>query len=134
MAVITRAAMIVVAVAAIAWLAIWLHDARLFARASEATLHARTQAQVEAAIAELGRAGRHSPSTITQTGAAYLMVRSGQSARGARLLERVAREEPRNPGVWSLLAIADERIDPARAAYAAARFRQLIPPVAPART
>ena len=130
-AVIVRAAMFLVAIAAIVVSAVWLHDARSYAHAQKVALAARTPAQFERAapLFEKGRALQ--PDTLSQAAEAVALLRAGQNARAGSVLEEVVRREPRNVRAWIGLYLADRTANPARAAEAQRHIRELAPPVGP---
>jgi hypothetical protein len=128
-AVIARLAMLLTATAVIAVSAVWLHDARTFASAQSAALSARTPAEAERAVRMFERSDALSPDGLAKSAEAYTLARAGQEPRAAALLEDVVRQEPRNVRAWAGLYLVDRRRDPRRAAFAAARVRELSPPV-----
>jgi predicted Zn-dependent protease len=124
-AVIARLAMLLTAAAAIAVSAIWLNDARSQAAATDALNASRF---VEAArLYQHGRA--LAPDSASKASEAFALLKAGRPGDAAALLEQVVRREPRNARAWSALAFADRDRDPARAAEALARVRELSPPV-----
>jgi predicted Zn-dependent protease len=127
--VLVRIGMVVVALAAIVVMAIWWNDARLLGDARHAAVTARTPADVERAARLFERSRRLSPDTLPQTGEAFMLLRAGQLDRGVRLLDDIVRREPRNATAWGLIAIAEQKRDPARAALARAKEAALNPPV-----
>ena len=127
--VIPRVAMLLVAVVAIAAGAAWLHDARVFARAQDASLKAKTPAQLQRAAARFDDVGTLTPDTLARSAEAYTLLRAGQQAPAEALLEGVLRTEPRNVRAWAALYFADRGRKPARAAFAQAQARRLSPTV-----
>ena len=121
--------MVLVALAAIAAMAIWWNDARLLDNARKAGVVARSPAQVQSAARLFERSRRLNPDSLPQTGEAFMLIRAGQVDRASKLLEDVVRNESRNATAWGLIAIAEQKRDPARAAQARARAAALNPPV-----
>jgi hypothetical protein len=58
------------------------------------------------------------------------MTFSGRRQRGVDLLEQLLDREPENADAWAALATILAPTEPARAAAARRRFRELSPPVA----
>jgi hypothetical protein len=128
--VIVRAGLLVAAVAAIAWLAIDLHEARLQdAGTAVATGPAKglTPARVARAERDLrdadGLSAHRDPAALR----ARLLLRTGHPAQATQILERLVDEEPENAIYWLGLAAAARRVDPPLAARARARIKQLSP-------
>src|SRR4051812_3391985 len=128
-AVIARLAMLLVAAAAIAVSAVWLHDARSQSAASAAVNAARSPSELEHAATLFRRGKALVPDTAAIAAEAYALVGAGQNERAAALLEKVVRREPRNARAWAALALSSSHFDSARAAAARARVRVLAPPV-----
>jgi tetratricopeptide (TPR) repeat protein len=121
----TRIAMLAAAVAVIAVSAIWLRDAHLVAEGQSAA----AAGNYERAADLYGRVGSLSAGTLAETSRAFALLGAGQPARAAGLAEDAVRSEPRYIRAWAVLALAERRLDPARAAQAQARIRELGPPV-----
>jgi hypothetical protein len=124
-AVIARIGMLAAALAAIAVSAVWLHDAHSFSSAQNAALAAKTPAGFEHAAALFRKGRALSPDAPAQAGEALALLRAGQKAPAAAVLEDALRQEPRNVRLWVGLYLAD----PARAGAARAKIRELAPPV-----
>ena len=123
-AVIARLAMLLTAAAAIAVSAVWLHDARSQATATDAL----NASQFERAAGLFRRGRTLAPDAGPKASEAFALLKAGRPDQAAPLLEEVVRSEPRNARAWSALAFADRERDPARARFAAARARALAPP------
>jgi predicted Zn-dependent protease len=130
--VIARAAVILVAVAALAWLGVNLRgydkltDGQRLALAPNATDASAAQA------ARLLQDARFlNPDTRPMIAKGALLVARGGAGvkQGRALLERAVRDEPDNVVAWSVLASAMRRLDPKRAREARARALELSPPV-----
>ena len=122
---IVRVSVLVVAAVAIAWLAIWLHDARVFAHAQRVAAAARTPAMLERAAGLFADASAHTPDTLPESGRGYVLGAAGRYGQGIALLRDVTRREPRNAAAWELLSITAARVDPQLAARARARALRL---------
>src|SRR4051794_4379131 len=120
-AVIARLFLLVAAVAAIAVSAVWLHDARSQAAATDA-LNA-SHFDEAARLYQRGRA--LAPDSAAKASEAFALLKAGHADRAAALLEEVVRREPRNARAWSALAFAERDRDRARAAEALAQVRKL---------
>jgi predicted Zn-dependent protease len=127
--IVVRIALAAVAAAAIFALFTWLHQVRVFNDARAAAVPARTPAQVDAAVAKLRDAARHTPDTLPETGEAFVLIRAGRKEEGERIVRSVLRREPSNVTAWGLLALALDGRDPAGAAAARAQVVRLSPPV-----
>jgi hypothetical protein len=125
-----RVALIVLAAAAVAWLAAGIGASH--AQDDLGRLVATTAEPDHADYAradELRRgAERYVPGRRPSLLEATLRLR-GDGAGAARLLEDVVADEPENAEAWLLLARADADRDPVRAARAMARVRALAPDV-----
>jgi predicted Zn-dependent protease len=126
-AVIARLAMLLAAAAAIVVSAVWLNDAHSQSAATDA-LNAGDFERA-ARLYEDGRA--LAPDSAAKASQAFALLKAGRADQAAALLEEVVRREPRNARAWSALAFAERDRDPARAAEAMARVRELSPPVGP---
>jgi predicted Zn-dependent protease len=126
---IARVAIVVVAVAAIAWLGVSYRNAanQEDARAL-VSQQAPPPADVARALRELDAADSLNPDR-----AEGQALRFGLHVRGGRLdlaradLERLLRREPANAEAWLLLASLTRQSDPARSAQARARLKALNP-------
>ena len=120
--------------AAVVWFAVLVHavalrdDGQAIANHDPSRLSA---AQVARSLSLLQRARAHTPDTEPILDEAALLVRLGRQRQAAPLLETIVRREPENVQAWAVLALATQRLDPARAAQARARTAQLAPLVPP---
>jgi predicted Zn-dependent protease len=135
-AVLQRAALLIAAAAAVAWLANGLHHARLQERAQ--AIAARDPAKlnpadVRRAVGLFERARRGNPDRTPALQEAGLLARVGRQPEAIALLRELVRAEPENVSAWALLAVAAKQHDPALAAQARARARELAPPAPAAR-
>jgi predicted Zn-dependent protease len=128
-----RAAIVVIAVAAIAWLAAGIAASR--AQDELRALVSGTERPTAAQIAradELRRAAeRATPGQRAAMMEATLRIKGDDRVGARRVLERTVREEPANAEAWLLLARATEDDDPAVSERAMARVRALAPAVPP---
>jgi hypothetical protein len=130
--VLARAALLIVALAAVAWLGSAYAGARDEARAGALSrtdgghLDAARRAEL---IALLDGARRRRPDSLVVPREAGQLVLAGRAAAAAALLRPLLRAEPENATGWAVLAIALARTDPAGARAADARRRALVPPV-----
>jgi hypothetical protein len=125
-----RAALLVLAAAAVAWLAFAYRDARLEARAQEIAIKPPdqlTRADVHEAVDLFERSRDGNPDTRPLLLEAGVLSRTGRLERARTLLEDLVRREPENHDGWALLAGVTTRIDPARSAEARRRTRRLNP-------
>jgi predicted Zn-dependent protease len=121
-----RAVLVIGAVAAIAFSAIWLHQSHLLSEARRAAFApgaTTNKAQVAHVTALFQRARAHTPDSLPAMYEALFLFEAGQRARAAALAGQVVRREPRNVSAWSLLGQAD----PPRAGEARARILELNP-------
>lgn len=133
-AMVARAALLVIALAAIGWLALGLRSYGDEVQAEHiagrtATLH--NLAAQRRALNLLDRARRHDPDQGLALEQAGLLFKANRLRAGIRVLEHVVVDEPDNVSAWGMLQLATVRIDPALSARAGARARKLAPPVAP---
>ena len=77
----------------------------------------------------LDRAGRLNPDRGVDLLRARLALQRGDAAGATRTALRVVRAEPANLEAWGVIALVNERRDPALAARARAALRRLSPPV-----
>jgi predicted Zn-dependent protease len=88
-----------------------------------------TAAQRDRAETLAARADRLNPDTRPEQLRGIVALRNGDPRGAAAIFEGVARGEPENPEAWLLLARAADAYDPALAARARSRFRELAPPL-----
>jgi hypothetical protein len=130
----TRAALVVLALAAAGWLASALPGARDEVRAtalgqqSGGTL---SPPERRRAIALLDAARRGRPDSVVVPREAGLLVLDGRPRAAVRLLRPLLRAEPENATAWTVLAVALGPSDPAGARRAYARRQALIRAVRP---
>jgi len=131
--IVVRAGIVVLAVAAIAWLAAGLAATR--AQDELSRLVAVTEDPTAARIAraaDLRRdAERWAPGRRASLLEATMRLNGGDAEGAVRLLGDVVRDEPENGEGWLLLARAAAERDPALADRAMARVRVLAPEVPP---
>jgi len=137
----TRVVLILLAAAALAWLGTGLIAARLESEAhdkleqpgaSVAKQIARLRADRRPLLAAadlLERARKWAPDQAPLAQEAALRWKGGQPRRAVPLLETLISREPKNAEAWYLLSQILARTDPARAASARHRLRELSPPV-----
>jgi predicted Zn-dependent protease len=118
-----RAAVAVLAVLVLAWLAVMELNVRRQAHG----LAAAQRHELAAADADFRAAGTLSPSTAPDVSRALLYERAGRHAKAAALLEDVVRREPDNLTAWGLLYTFTKNQDPATAARALAARKRLDP-------
>ena len=134
MTAVVRGGLLAASVAAIAWLAIGLREARLEAAGSAVATGPATgltPARVARADHDLRQADRLTPHHDPAAFRARLLLRTGRPAQAVRILESLVREEPDNANYWLALERAAGRVDRRLAARARARVRELSPIGAP---
>ena len=125
-----RAALALVALVVIGWLAVGLRSAVPETRAKEALTHRPlTSADRARVLSLLHDARTLNPDTRPRVTEGALLLISRKPRQATAVLRGVVAAEPRNAPAWSLLATAYRAYDPARSAAALARFRQLKPAV-----
>jgi hypothetical protein len=126
---VARVALLVVAVAAVGWLAVSVGSSRAQNELIDLGVPGHgadpTRERVHA-LADRARLLSRDRRADLAEGVA--LRRIGDTAGAVRLFERVAREEPENVEAWGLLA---RDAGPALAAEARRRLRALAPPVPP---
>jgi Tetratricopeptide repeat len=130
MTAVARAGLLAAAVAAIAWLAIGLREARLEAAGSAVAIGPTTgltPARVARADDDLRKADRLTPHHDPAAFRARLLARTGRPAQAVRILKSLVHDEPDNASYWFALERAASRMDPRLAARARARVRELSP-------
>jgi hypothetical protein len=134
--VVARAALLVLAVAALAFCAVELRAATGAETVSKLALAPRgTPGSAELAEAQrLVDHSRHvSPDTGPTLDLAVLQGRARQARAAGATAQRVIAQEPRNIRAWAVLSVAARGYDSDLAATARARVLALAPPVPPAR-
>jgi predicted Zn-dependent protease len=127
--VLTRAALLLVALAAAGWLASAYPGARDEARADEIRPDASGRlapAQIARAIELLEGARRARPDGAVVPRLAGMHLSAGRRERAAELVRPITESEPENVTAWTVLALAET--DPFAARDAEARRRALAPP------
>jgi hypothetical protein len=130
--VIQRIVLVCVSAAAIVVLGVWLHSTQLAAEGAAfkpSPSKPATPAQTRTALSRLERARKHNPDTTPDVDEGIILSFLGRNAEATRILSRVVHDEPRNARAWGQLSLATRQSDPARSAAAAARVRQLVPPL-----
>jgi Flp pilus assembly protein TadD len=137
--VLARAALALVAVAAITWLTISYRDAhhqqqaeailrpRLAHYLSKRELPTNDRAQIDRAANLIESARSLNPDRSLDAYAGSLELLAGRPAAARRTFERLARAEPDNLQAWLALNIATARSDPARAREALRQAGELDP-------
>jgi plasmid stability protein len=129
-----RIALVAVAAACALWFAAELRPVRDRQAALAIVAQPRlTPAQLDRAEALLTRAAAHTRSTEPDLRLAQLLAFEHQPERAMRIAQGIVEREPRNFDAWLLLSQTARPVDPALAARAAQRYRQLSPPVPEAR-
>jgi Flp pilus assembly protein TadD len=129
--IVLRAAIVVLAVAVIAWCVDGIAATRAQDRlgALVASSAHPGPAALRRADGLAARAQRRSFDRRALLLAATLRLKAGDAAGAERVLKRAVADEPVNGEAWQLLADAAQGRDPALARRALARVRQLAPPV-----
>jgi hypothetical protein len=123
-----RIALVVVAVAAVLWLAHGLRALNLDTQGRDAVRAAGqhpSRAQVASAVSRFTRAARLNADPTPKIDQATLFLRLGRVRQAAGLLDGVVRANPGNVRAWTLLASATARVDPERSAEASRALRRL---------
>jgi len=126
-----RAALALLALAALAFLAVGLRSAIPLAEGRELTAAGIDDTTYERALDLFREAQEMEPGTEAELAEGSLLVVGDSREQAIRTIERAAREEPENARAWAVLAAAAGRAEPELAREAAARARELRPPVAP---
>jgi predicted Zn-dependent protease len=127
-----RAVLLIVAIAAVAWLGsayAGVRDEGRAAALSRAHGGRLDRAERDRLIALLDAARRRRPDSLVVPREAGQLVLAGRPQAAAALLRPLLRAEPENATGWAVLAIALARSDPPAARAAAARRRSLVPPL-----
>jgi hypothetical protein len=132
---VARAAVLVVALAALAFAAVEEQAASRADTLSKLALNPRGNPRAELARARRlrDRARQVSPDTAPALDYAVLLGRAGNLRAAGAQAEQVTRAEPENIRAWAVLSLAAKRYDSDLAATARARALALAPPVPPAR-
>ena len=138
---IVRVAIVAVALAAAGWFATSLQSERLHSQATDKLgsssgsgfallMRSATPGNLRESADLLERSRKWAPLQAPVILEAELMTFSGRRQRGVDLLEQLLDREPENADAWAALATILAPTEPARAAAARRRFRELSPPVA----
>ena len=127
----TRIALLVVSLAAVAWLASAYPGTRAEEQAKAIRGDRLTQSQIDRSIALLRDAREARPDSEVVPKLAGLEITAGHPDRAAALLRPLVKTEPENLAAWTALAFALQESDPTGAQEAQARRRALAPPVEP---
>jgi predicted Zn-dependent protease len=127
-----RIALVALALAAGAWLAV--QERAAVADEELTDIAFRSQARpTDPQLARLGdlldRLRRLNPDRRPDLLEAFVLYRTGRDNEALAVLGGAVRDEPENVEAWALLARIAETADPALAARARARLRELAPPV-----
>ena len=128
----TRVALLLVSLAAAAWLASAYPGTRAEEQARDirpAPGERRTDAEVARSIELLEDARRARPDGDILPRLAGLELTAGRPDRAVALVRPLVRREPENLPAWTILAFALADSDPAGAREAQRRRRELAPPV-----
>jgi len=128
MTIAVRAALVLAAVGAAAWLASGLRAARDESRAIALVRPRADAADLARAESLLHSAADHSPSTRPELRLAQLQAFEGRRSAARISVEAIVRREPANADAWRLLALV---APPPRAAVARRRALALSPPQRP---
>jgi hypothetical protein len=130
-----RVALVVLALGASAWFALGFYQAREQTRASDLIQSPGTPSPATTAeiLRLLDRAGTLNPDRAVAVLRSQAQLRAGDPAAARRTVEGVLRDEPKDIDAWVIFGFAAEHQDPAAAALARARERQLDPLVPAAR-
>jgi tetratricopeptide (TPR) repeat protein len=124
-----RAAVLIVAVLAIAWLGVSYGNARLIRHAQIAAANPKASpAEIEAALRDVRGDRTLDPSrTESLSYAAALEIRAGRLDEARKLYEQIVRREPDIAEAWLVLSKLTQKSDPARSAQALAQVKRLDP-------
>ena len=123
-----RAAIVLVAIPALAWLAVSYSNARLIAHGkSVLAMQHPTPGEVESALSDVRHADNLSDRTESLEFAAALEIRAGRLDAARQLYEQIVRREPEGAEAWLVLSQLSAESDPARAAYARQQADRLDP-------
>ena len=86
-------------------------------------------AQQARASTLIDRTARLNPDRRPEQLRGYVRLRDGDVRGAVAIFTKLTRQEAQNPEGWALLARAADRYDPALAARARSRLRELSPPV-----
>jgi predicted Zn-dependent protease len=130
---VTRVAVVLLALAAIVWLALGVQATRAENELSDLVAQESVPGPDELERGEELRreAERFVPGRRPSMIEATLRIQGNDHAGAIRLLQDVVEDEPENGEAWLLLARAAEDQDPELAERAMGRVRELAPPVPP---
>jgi tetratricopeptide (TPR) repeat protein len=125
---VARVATLLVAAAALAWLAVSYRDARLIAHGKSVLAKQHlSRAEVESALTDVRRADTWADGTESLSFAAALEIRAGRLDAARQIYEQIVRREPEGAEAWLVLSQLSAKSDPARAAYARKQADRLDP-------
>jgi hypothetical protein len=128
-----RAIVVVIAVAAIAWLGVMERDARRYDRGIAAGGRLDDPATIARAEGDMRAARLLNPDRTPDLGLAVILATTGRRSEARALLEGVARDEPDNLSAWDALRFVNGDRDPALARRVTAEIGRLDPLSPPAR-
>jgi hypothetical protein len=128
-----RAAVAIVAVLVLGWLAVMERDHRLQVRGAELAAPPRAPGDLERAEADFRAARRLNPDRAPDVSRAFVLQAAGRQREAVALLEDVVADEPENLGAWRVLLTITRDSEPATGRRALAAVRRLDPLNAPAR-
>jgi Flp pilus assembly protein TadD len=124
-----RALLLVAALVAGGWLAVQERAARAERRLTHLAFETRGPIDAADVRSLLAADRRLNPDHRPDLFEGVLLAREGNPRGAVAALRRAVAAEPENVEAWALLASAAARLDPALAARARARVRELAPPV-----
>ncbi len=126
---VTRVAVALVAVLAIAWLGVLLRDERIGASAADRIFYAPKlpPAELERQLDRMEGARLLDPDPKVELNRAGLLLLRGRRQVAAAIAGAQARREPANLEAWRIVYQATRDTDPARAERALAEIRRLNP-------
>jgi hypothetical protein len=130
--VVARVVLVALSVAVIAWCGVRLIGTGAQADLDRIAFGAGFPSTPERVDDLVTGASRLTPDPRPRMYRAAIAIRADDLAAATRELRAVVADEPENLEAWSLLARAADGVDPVLAARAAARARELAPPVPPA--
>jgi hypothetical protein len=127
--VLARAGVALLAVLVIAWLGVLLRDERLARSAKDRVFYTPTLSgpALGRELDRLKRARLLNPDRTPDLQRAALLLQRGHPDEAARIAEEHVRHEPAALDAWTLIAKANRRRDPVRAAEAVAELKRRNP-------
>jgi predicted Zn-dependent protease len=120
----------VTAVICLAVLAFWVRASGLETsaqRISDDPFQVTRAARVDEAQRSLEKAVEHNPDHRPTLVRGQLLARAGREREAVEVLEALVRAEPRSVEAWAQLALASQKVNPARAREARDRVLELNP-------